>query len=215
MKWKDVPMPPAVRNLPRDKRGFPVPWVSEWEPGEASVELLRWEHPGIHIQMPYAHCSDEIGVGEPNLGALCPKRQIKGMLERLCDVCGEFIPAGPIYFLGAGFIGDDGTTGFRECGLHYECALYSAQVCPGLITKGDEPIVHEALAYHLQPEVMQRDSRAPDVTNTIFDSFQDPNLHMLSRIEPIVLLGVYAVPINPTKTPVPEWVRQQLKEKCA
>lgn len=217
MSWRDVPMPTAVAKLPRDKRGFPVPWVSEWHPDDARIGYLRWGHPnGVTVETAFADCECEIGVGEPNLGALCTKRQIKGMLERLCDVCGEFIPAGPVYFIGGAFIGMDGATGFRECGLHYECALYSARVCPGITTKGDKPSIHVANAYALQPEFLRQDKSTPDGTSKIiFESFQDPALQLVSRMGRVVLMCIYAVPINPTITPVPEWVERQLAKGAA
>jgi hypothetical protein len=208
-------MPTAVTKLPRDKRGFPVPWVSEWAPGEAGVVRLIWEGPGgLVVQTPCASCACKPGVGTPDLGALCVERQIRGMLERLCDVCGEFIPAGPIYFLGGATIAKSGV-GFRECGLHYECALYSAQVCPGLTTRGNKVMVYEATAYHLQPQYMR--PGVEGVIDDIFDSFQDPRLVEIveSRKVPMVLTAAYAVPIDATITPAPEWVAAQLKERVA
>lgn len=76
-------------------------------------------------------CPHVDGEGEPNLGALCPTRQIKGMIERRCDVCGDHMPK-RLYWLGHKSLV---ARGYRECPLHLECLLYSAQVCPSMTTK--------------------------------------------------------------------------------
>lgn len=213
-------MPPAVAALPRDKRGFPVPWVSEWN-GNTCIGLLSAPHLGV-VATPFVGCDCVIGVGEPDLGTLCQHRQIRGMVERLCDVCGEFIPPGPLYFLGGDVgITDAGQlvsigiteTGFRECALHHDCALYSAQVCPALTTKGDAVKIVECLAYCPQPEFQLMVDGV--LTSRTFTGFQDPALAALSAQTRMILAAVFAVPVDPVVTPVTQWVEQQLLRRSA
>lgn len=206
-------MPTRVSSLPTDKRGFPVPWVSCWHNGE-DQEPMRVVTVNTHLMrvenLPAADCLHVAGVGVPDLGSLCPGNQLKGMLDRLCDVCGDEIEPGPIFFLGAyNVLG--GAVGFRECGVHRECALYAAQVCPGLITATPrkQVSVFESTDYDLQPEFIYMDG--DELTTTKFASFDDPwIMARLALNQRMVLLAAYARPHNPTITPLSRWVSLQL-----
>lgn len=123
MSWKDVPMPPAVAALPKDKRGYPIPWISEWERPDDSVGVV-FDHEGYAV----VGCGCEIGLGEPNLGKLCPRRQRRAMRHKLCDVCGSRVDA-PFIFMGR-----RGNLCYSESALHTECAIYSVQVCVAIRT---------------------------------------------------------------------------------
>lgn len=141
MGWKDVPMPPQVAALHRDRRGFPVPWISDWDSGEVDALGHHWHIQDKDAQSkvwgPYLEsCAHIDGVGEPNLGALCAPRQLHGMLQRLCDVCGKKVGK-TAFFMGNKELHE---RGYRELPLHLDCVLYSGQVCPGMVTKAEGTI---------------------------------------------------------------------------
>ena len=123
MSWKDVSMPPAVSSLPRDKRGYPIPWISEWEAFDDSPGVI-FDSEGYAL----VGCGCEIGQGEPNLGKLCPARQRRAMRNKLCDVCGGTVD--PPFI----FMGKRGNLCYSESALHIDCAVYSVQVCVAIRT---------------------------------------------------------------------------------
>lgn len=196
MKWKDVPMPPRIAALPRDKRGFPVPWISDWETETEVVDErgMAWHieqgHPewGDYVE----YCTHEDGVGEPNLGALCAPRQLHGMLNRLCDVCGVKVGK-TAFFMGAK---DLHTQGYRELPLHLECALYAGQVCPGLVTKARGEIwvsVTEDYTCNMVRKYENGDRE--------FVGMHDPTWRLLDAMGVrSVMIGVTAVPVQGPKT---------------
>lgn len=190
MGWKDVPMPPRIAALPRDRRGFPVPWISDWE-DDAVDHGKAWSltegHPvyGTYTSA----CIHVDGVGEPNLGALCAPRQIQGMVDRLCDVCG--VKVGKTAFFMGGEACKD--TGFFELPLHLECALYAGQVCPGLVTKAGEIWVTSTESYRCD----MRRMFYPNV-NRDFHGLNDPAWRLAERFYgPSILTGIIAVPDSP------------------
>lgn len=149
MRWKDVPMPRQIAALHRDRRGFPVPWISDWSSNQEKPSLVEGDR---RFGAWLGKCPHVDGEGEPNLGALCPTRQIKGMIERRCDVCGDHMPK-RLYWMGNQELV---TSGYRECPLHLDCLLYSGQVCPGMTTKpegkiwvaaSDTMILHQTRMY--------------------------------------------------------------------
>ncbi len=203
--WRDVPMPPAVAALPRDKRGFPVPWVSCWEP--AKWEITMHSTYGAMI----GSCAHVDGVGDPMLGNLCPAKQLSGMLGRLCDVCGRLIGRNA-YFLGNKALVE---RGYRELPVHKECALYAGQVCPGLITpaKIDGVWVSKARTYSMRPVYLTGPNYQTDQEE--YTSFEDPALTVrLALGQRMVLTSVIAVPDNPQAWPLKEWVAMNLKREA-
>jgi hypothetical protein len=58
----DIPMPPAMARLPRDRRGYPVPFM-----------VLQAED----------------NDGEPALAVLDPRRVVRALHNRLCAICGQ------------------------------------------------------------------------------------------------------------------------------
>lgn len=140
-KWKDVEMPSAIAALPRTEIGMPIPWISGWDSDDKDHPVR--EHNGQLV----TRCDCRIGVGVPNLGGLCPERQRAGMLEMLCDACGE--PGSEGIFLGSA-----ACQIFREPALHLACAVYSVKVCPGIRAKADTFGVHFATEYTMLDEVV-------------------------------------------------------------
>jgi hypothetical protein len=209
VSWRDVPMPGRIEILPRDKRGFPVPWVSDWSDKDfvpAIGELPLDDNSSIVTMI--LHCPCEIGEGEPDLGNLCPSRQRQGMAGHLCDACGQQIPLGETIV----FFGSDVNGKFRECGLHRDCAIYAAQVCPALVADkpGNPGAAFECQDYYLVPEFMVMPpggTTIKDVVHLNFASFDDPLLMpTLQACGSFVLEAVYGVPIDSIITPIREWV---------
>ncbi len=203
MGWKDVPMPPRIAALPKDKRGFPVPWISDWEDGAVDAEGRAWTITEGHpIYGTYTSaCTHTDGVGEPNLGALCAPRQIQGMIQRLCDVCG--VKVGKTAF----FMGNESLveTGYYELPLHLECALYAGQVCPGLVTRAQGEIwVSAAKEYVRKPRRKFIDG---DYT---FESLDDDRWRLMEHLKgsPSILIGVVAVPLDAKKWPLEDFLGQ-------
>ncbi len=187
MGWKDVAMPQRVARRPRDKRGFPVPWLSEWKhPTRPEGYWNRIRHHSVYG--PYAGCAHVDGVGTPDLGQPCPAHQIKGMAERRCGVCGDQLPASHVYWLG----GETNIlTGYTEPPLHLECALYACQVCPALVTTSKGPItVVRSKSYAMKPR-----RRMLDGDNLVFDSLEDPLWQEMERLgRRSFLVSVLAIP---------------------
>ena len=220
MSWRDVPMPTAVRSLPTDKRGFPVPWVSCWD-GPRAWDPLTWqvtETPDVLLECLASYCGHVAGEGVPDLGQLCPGNQLQGMVHRLCDVCGGPIPEGPIYFMG-GYDAAKGKAGFRECGLHFECALYAGQVCPALVTSRPPAtvVVYECTTYDLQPIFYWTDSKHA-IQSDHFASFDDPDLVALFILTKangtrMALIGALANPVDPIITPLADWLAVHVSQR--
>ncbi|MCD0486203.1 hypothetical protein LO771_28415 [Streptacidiphilus sp. ASG 303] len=114
MRFDTVPTPPAVRDRPRDPRGYPVPAVTPWEDGEPRFALTD-----------HARSAD------------CARM-------RLCAVCGTPMPPGSVWrVVGAAesaAIADALAAGRPYRNLapttegpgHRACMLYASMVCPYL-----------------------------------------------------------------------------------
>lgn len=124
--WKRIPVPDDIDVLPKDRKGFPIPYVAEWSNHRDRDDYTSlMEQSDNHAIL---MCSCERGEGEPILGHQCPMRQRECMVERRCQVCSLEIPEDEdCYFLGGAEIDV-----FWEPPLHFQCALYSMQVCPGI-----------------------------------------------------------------------------------
>ena len=194
-------MPPAVAALPRDKRGFPVPWVSEWDPGHWNITM----HPRHGAMV--GSCDHVDGVGTPHLGNLCAARQVQGMLKRLCDVCGQKID-GFCYFMGSTSLVTDG---YRELPVHLECALYAGQVCPGLVTpaRQERIAVAECLTYRIEPgRIVAPDDGSGRPDERRFDSLDDPAIRLLNAVGfRSVMTAIYAVPEEPKVWLLNDWLQ--------
>lgn len=121
--WRAIPLPPQLEHLPKDRRGFPIPYVAEWDSSSDGCATLI--HNGNVLRL---DCDCTIGQGSPILGKQCPLRQRDCMSQRRCQVCSYPIPAHEdCHFLGS----YEGNV-FWEPPLHRTCALYSLRVCPGI-----------------------------------------------------------------------------------
>lgn len=179
-------MPARVAALPQDRRGFPVPWVSCWSScGKLVPAELELQEGPYTLLVTAATCDHVAGEGTPQLAGLCVGNQIRGMIDRLCDVCGERIEGE------AHFIGQMANEWFRECACHTECAVYSLQVCPGIST-GAGVGVQSCQDYRLTPRFLHPEGERE------YDSFVISATLMNAARLPGVLVGVHGRPIDPT-----------------
>jgi hypothetical protein len=160
-----VPVPKFLRHLPTDKRGFPVPYVSEWhdESGEANMRRVadgtqvggRFEKAriaGSPWPVTLLSPSGTKGKGAPRLASLHPIRQRECVLKRKCQVCGRSIkPSSTCLLVGGERHEVDGKTlfGFREPPLHPRCAVFALYACPGI--NRAEVVVSEQRDYDIVP----------------------------------------------------------------
>lgn len=100
--WTAVPIPDRMRDLRRDKRGYPIP---------ANVLIDREGTPHFTIN-----------------DHLIRRKHLK---EQLCAICGKKLLRGRWSVGGpASALTEDGV--YFDTPLHYECARYALQVCPYL-----------------------------------------------------------------------------------
>lgn len=137
--WKAVEMPVQIAALPRERKGFPIPYVAEWQHSENPPHTL--EENGNILRM---DCDCIVGVGEPELGKQCPTRQRECMSERKCQVCSYPIGVDADCAL----LGGEEIETYIEPALHIECARYSLLVCPG-ITRRPGMSIHICREYEL------------------------------------------------------------------
>lgn len=205
-RWKDVPIPKAVARRPTDHRGFPVPWLSDWD--KHNHPEGHWNIRHHRIYGPYIDCGHVDGVGTPDLGKVCPGRQIKGMAERRCGVCGGQLPASDIYWIGGK---DLAVSGYTEPPMHLDCALYAAQVCPHLVTRARGPlVVAMSRAYEMKPHRRLKDGRVE-----VFQSLYDPRWYEMERLgKPSLLLKIVAIPVGGVETwPVEAFVQRHAAQE--
>lgn len=192
--WKAVAMPEAIAALPRDRKGFPIPWVAEWS--SRVGDNMELTHGGRVVQL---NCNCAIGEGVPMLGQQCPTRQRRCMDERLCQVCSLPIYGDEdVYFVGS----LDGNV-FWEPPLHEQCARYSLQVCPG-ITRRPGVGVQATRAYTLHDKF---DFNPDDQRNCTFMPHGQLPLAVALGFTKAALCFRGAVPTNPTLIPAEEFLR--------
>ncbi|MFJ9522903.1 hypothetical protein ACIRPK_32230 [Kitasatospora sp. NPDC101801] len=111
MRFDLVPMPSAVRDRPRDGRGYPVPAITPWQDGQPQFALTD-----------YGRSAD------------CAQ-------QRLCSVCNVLMPRGPVWrvvgaaesaAIGAALAGGRPYRNLAptlEGPGHRACMLYASMVC--------------------------------------------------------------------------------------
>lgn len=185
--WKTVPVPPVIDMLPKDRKGFPIPYVADWRSHEDDVHAER-----LGPRYGVLHCDCEPGVGEPRLGHQCPTRQKECMRERKCQVCSLSIPQDEdCYFLGGAPVET-----FWEPPLHLTCALYSLQVCPG-ITRRQGMSVTSCRDYQLY----DRFEFSEDNQDAVFAPNGEIPLIVALGIRGAIIVYHGAVPIEGVRTP--------------
>lgn len=97
-----IPVPKRLRTRPRDKRGYPIPFV-------------------VLI--------DQVGV--PQFTINSHDRAVECRSKRLCGLCGKRMD-GDTWFIGGPTCFTHEHGAFVDPPSHYECAHYALQVCPFL-----------------------------------------------------------------------------------
>jgi hypothetical protein len=105
----DIPLPPRMRGLQRDPRGFVIPYFVAW--------LDEQQH---EVEPPN---------GKPDFRILSPSRMAACKRHKLCWLCGQPMGVRKVFAIGP-MCAATRTT--MEPPGHYECALYSVRVCPFL-----------------------------------------------------------------------------------
>ena len=105
----DVPLPPRMRGLPRDHRGFVVPYFVAW----LDDQQREVEPPN----------------GTPDFRVLSSVRFRRCKRERLCWLCGQKLGRYLVFAIGP-MCALTRTT--MEPPSHYDCARYGVEVCPFL-----------------------------------------------------------------------------------
>lgn len=106
----DIELPARMRHLPRDHRGFVIPYFVAWLDETSEREL-------------------PIGQGRPDFRVMSAERHRRCKRDKLCWVCGQKLGRYLVFTIGP-MCAITRTT--MEPPAHYECANYSARVCPFL-----------------------------------------------------------------------------------
>lgn len=106
-----MPVPPAMEDLPIDRRGFVVPWFVQWIEREGSL-------------VPTAD-----GVGHPEFRIMNRDKWMQAVIRRLCWVCGGKMGSVKVFVAGP-MCGVNRTS--SEPPSHRDCAIWSAMNCPFL-----------------------------------------------------------------------------------
>jgi hypothetical protein len=102
----ELEIPPQILTLPRDKRGYPIPYIA----------ILNAD-----------------GQGTPDFRTIDEEHWNECAIERLCEVCGRKLGYW-IVFIGGKIAVDNRR--FLDPPMHRECAEYARAVCPYLVTPG-------------------------------------------------------------------------------
>jgi hypothetical protein len=105
----DFPYPSYhIARLPKDHRGFPVPWFVQWfKDGKPSSP----------------------GVGEPDFRIVDVAKFTKALKQPICWICGGMMGRNRVFMMGP-MSCINNTTG--EPPSHRTCAIFAAQTCPFL-----------------------------------------------------------------------------------
>ena len=105
-KWKEIPLPPKMQQMEKDKRGYPVPYI-----------VVR----DIH--------------GVPNF-AVNDDRRVEHALEHdLCAICGGKMGKDDRWLVGGPLSAFHQHGAYLDTPTHGECLHYALKVCPYLALK--------------------------------------------------------------------------------
>lgn len=191
------PMPEAIAALPRDTRGYPIPYVADWT---SRSELLIITHPQLGS---VADCSCRIGHGEPILGEPCLKRARECAKDRLCSTCGRTLAWNMVMAWPSA--ADDVAPLFTEPANHSDCLAWALRACPFLVTQGRNSGSLDVVTARQYAAKQIRRLSSP-IPHTVFVSDMSHEAH---RDGGGYLYGYAMAPINRTRTRADEWLSQQ------
>lgn len=108
---EDLPsLPPTMRELPIDERGYPVPWFVGWLSDDGKAV--------------------ERGQGTPDFRMLHPTAIYEAVKHKKCWLCGQDLTTEYMAFVAGPMCGVNRTS--SEPPSHLTCALFAAAACPFL-----------------------------------------------------------------------------------
>jgi hypothetical protein len=102
------PIPAPIARLPKDDRGYPVPWFIQW------IKDSKEAAPG---------------EGQPDFRYMDPKKWEEGLMRGRCWVCGGTLGTHRIFVIGPMCAINRVT---QEPPCHRACAEYACKACPFL-----------------------------------------------------------------------------------
>jgi hypothetical protein len=102
--WKAVSIPSNMNYLPKDKRGYPVPYIVQWDKNN----------------QPQFTINDTLKV-------------LNATREKLCGICGKPLDRAK-WFVGGPQSAFHPHGAYIDPPMHHDCAAYALQVCPWLAT---------------------------------------------------------------------------------
>ena len=124
-------MPERIKRLPKNDRGYPVPWFVAW---------IKDDKP----------C--EVGQGEPDFRAIAPGKLAIAFSRKRCWICGDALGVHKVYVIGPMCVVNRVTS---EPPSHRDCAEFAAKACPFIINprekrdKKDMPFDGSIAGIHL------------------------------------------------------------------
>lgn len=115
-----IPMPDRIARLPRDKRGYPVPYVVARDPQGAPLFI----------------------VNDSKVQGRC-------IHKKLCPICGERLTK-ELWFAGGPRSAFDPHGHYMDSAMHHECCTYAMQVCPYMAMPKYHATEPEAKIAHLE-----------------------------------------------------------------
>lgn len=192
LDYAALPMTAAIAALPRTRSGMPVPYTTQYQAhDEDPTAITRLD--GRHVLA----CRCEFGVGRPQFGKPCPKRQRNCMDARRCVVCGRRIsPTSTATFLGLAHRTADGvddhTYASIEPPAHTACAAYAALACPHLVNAAPGITVGVTRGYAVWQQVVTR-----------LDRHGDPVVHLSPRsTTPTGVVDLHVAIIDPANASI-------------
>lgn len=102
-EWKNVPLPERMEALPRDRRGYPIPW-----------NVMR------------------DNAGEPLFTINDDRKSWQALEELLCPICGQGLEIGDLWWVGGPLSAFHPHGCYIDSPMHHECSSYALKVCPHL-----------------------------------------------------------------------------------
>jgi hypothetical protein len=104
--WKAVPLPEKMKGLPKDPRGYPIPFT-----------VLRDISGKPHFQIQDDRLAQYV------------------IIKQKCSICGHDLGT-DMWMAGSPLAAFHPDGGFIDSPVHYECGAYALQVCPFLAVPG-------------------------------------------------------------------------------
>jgi hypothetical protein len=165
-------MPKRIQRLPKDRRGYPVPW------------FLAWMKDGREVS-PHAEGA------EPDFRIIKHGARELAWRKGLCWICGEPMGVHKVYVIGPMCVINRTT---MEPANHRDCAEYAAKACPFLVKPRMRRLPTDDLPEkHVDGAMIERNPGATCLYETpLARPFKDGNGGWLIRLEDPVRVDWWA-----------------------